>query len=170
MRHGDLLVNTSIVEDPIYLTEPFVRTTTLAWRPERAMAPPSVLEIVDEVAARQEGYVPHYPMGTHHTEFAERFGLPYEATQGGANTLYPEYVRELAMMAQPSAASGAPVADAGPLGPVASRPAGRGASGHRSAPGPRRRVPDRRRGRQCRGARERPGGAVGRLRRRGCSR
>ena len=94
VRHGDLLLNMSIVE-PIYLDEPFVRTTTWVLNPERVMPPPSVLEIVDEIATRAQGYVPHYPVGTHHTEFAERFGLPYEATQGGRHTLYPEYAREL---------------------------------------------------------------------------
>ena len=126
VRHGDLLLNVSIVEDPIYLDEPFVRTTTFAWDPERVMAPPSVLEIVDEVAARPQGYVPSYPLGTRHTEFAERFGLPYEATQGARKTLYPEYGRALeARMAQSSEPSGAPVTVDEVLAPeaVASRPA-----------------------------------------------
>jgi hypothetical protein len=95
VRHGDLLLNLTIVEDPIYLEEPFVRTTTFIWNPERVIAPPSVMEIMDEVAGRQAGYVPHFPIGTHHTEFAERFDLPYAATQGGSNTLYPEYVETL---------------------------------------------------------------------------
>ena len=67
VRHGDLLLNMSIVEDPIYLDEPFVRTTTWVLNPERVMPPPSVLEIVDEIATRAPGYVPHYPVGTHHT-------------------------------------------------------------------------------------------------------
>ena len=108
VRHDDLLLNLSIIEDPIYLEEPFVRTTTFAWNPRGEIAPPSVLEIVDEVAGRPVGYVPHFPIGTLHTEFAERNGLPYEATQGGRHTLYPEYGRELqVMMAQPSVTLGA---------------------------------------------------------------
>ena len=98
VRHGDILLNVTVVEDPIYLEEPFVRTTTFVGNPVRVIAPPSVMEIVDEVAGRQKGYVPHFPMGTRHTEFAERFGLPYEATQGGSVTLYPEYVQTLQLM------------------------------------------------------------------------
>lgn len=98
VRHGDLLLNFTMVEDPIYLEEPFVRTTTFVGNPVRVIAPPSVMEIVDEVAGREAGYVPHFPLGTHHTEFAERFGLPYEATQGGSETLYPEYVQTLQQM------------------------------------------------------------------------
>lgn len=108
VRHGGLLLNLSIIEDPIYLEEPFVRTTTFAWNPRGEIPPPSLLEIVDEVAGRPMGYVPHFPIGMHHTEFAERFGLPYAATQGGRDTLYPEYGRALqAMMAQPSTTLGA---------------------------------------------------------------
>ena len=98
VRHGDLLLNFSIVEDPIYLDEPFLRTTTYRRNPERVIAPPSVMEIVDEVAGRWEGYVPNYPMGTEHTDLAEQFGLPYEATQGGIETLYSEYVQRLQQM------------------------------------------------------------------------
>ena len=98
VRHGEVLLNFTMVEDPIYLEEPFVRTTTFVWNPARVMGPPSVMEIVDEVVGREAGYVPNFPIGTHHTEFADRFGIPYEATQGGAETLYPEYVQTLEQM------------------------------------------------------------------------
>jgi hypothetical protein len=37
------------------------------------------------------GWVPHYPLGTMHTEPAQYYGIPFKATQGGAETLYPEY-------------------------------------------------------------------------------
>jgi glyoxylase-like metal-dependent hydrolase (beta-lactamase superfamily II) len=42
--------------------------------------------------------VPSYPLGTLHEEFARQFGLPYEATQGGSATLYPDYVKRLRTM------------------------------------------------------------------------
>ena len=90
-RHGDQLVHLMIVEDPVYFEEPMVRSNNLVWSPDQVTARPGVLEIVDEIAAPRAGYVPNYPMGTRHAEFAERHGLPYEATQGGAETLYPEY-------------------------------------------------------------------------------
>ena len=47
--------------------------------------------MVDEVAGHPRGYVPHYPLGTKHDEFAKKYGLPFEITQGGKETLYPEY-------------------------------------------------------------------------------
>ena len=46
---------------------------------------------VDEFAGKPTGWVPHYPLGTRHTEPAENYGIPFEATQGGAITTYPEY-------------------------------------------------------------------------------
>jgi len=50
-----------------------------------------VFEVVDEVATRNPGYVPHYPLGAKQDSFAKAHGLPFEATQGGKETIYPEY-------------------------------------------------------------------------------
>lgn len=94
-RHDRYLVLLSIVDDPVYLDEPFVRTSTFAWAPNQATPSPVPFEIVDEVESRPTGWVPSFPMGTHHEEFAKRFGLPFEATRGGAETMYPEYARAL---------------------------------------------------------------------------
>jgi hypothetical protein len=94
-RHGDHLIHLSIVEDPAYLEEPMVRSQHLQLNPRQVTGPPGVMEIVDEIAAPRAGYVPNFPIGTRHTEFAERHGLPYETTQGGAATLYPEYMNRI---------------------------------------------------------------------------
>jgi len=39
--------------------------------------------------------VPSYPLGTTHPEYATRHNLPFEASQGGAQTMYPEYMKRL---------------------------------------------------------------------------
>lgn len=46
---------------------------------------------------RETGVVPHHLPGENPflREFAEWYGLPYEATRGGAQTLYPEYRSKL---------------------------------------------------------------------------
>ena len=95
VRHGRYLLLMSIVDDPVYLEEPFVRTSTWAWSPNQVVPSPVPFEIVDEMAPRATGYVPSFPMGTRHDEFAKRFGLPFEATRGGAVTMYPEYAAVL---------------------------------------------------------------------------
>ncbi len=106
-RHGDHLVLATIVDDPIYLEEPFVRTSNFVWAPNQTQARPAPFEIVDEVAGQGTGWVPSYPMGTVHTGFAQMHGLPFEATQGGRASLYPEFATRVKAMPRglPSTAS-----------------------------------------------------------------
>ena len=59
------------------------------------MCSSDLFEIVDEVAGHGTGWVPSLPLGTIPGDFARLHGLPFEATQGGKVTLYPEYMRRL---------------------------------------------------------------------------
>jgi hypothetical protein len=93
--HGELLTMVSIVEDPIYLEEPLVRSQSWVRSANQNVGPVMPWEPVDELAGKAVGWVPHYPLGTRHTEPAEQFNLPFEATQGGAATTYPEYQRTI---------------------------------------------------------------------------
>ena len=91
IRHGDLLTLVSIVNDPVYLTDPFIRTTNFVLDPQSKIGPfpcESVVEI-----NHPAGYVPHHLPGTNPFlgEFAAKYGLPPEAVRGGAETTYPEY-------------------------------------------------------------------------------
>lgn len=95
IRHGDDLTLVSIIEDPVYLEEPFIRTSNFVTTPTLTIPPPPRFVIVDELANMAKGYVPHYPMGSRHRGFATQFGLPYEATRGGRQTLYPEFMAAL---------------------------------------------------------------------------
>jgi hypothetical protein len=95
VRHGDHLMMLSHVDDPVYLEEPMVRTSNWVLAPQQHVGPANPFETVDELADKPLGWVPHWPLGTRHTGFAERFGLPYEAATGGKETLYPEYAKKL---------------------------------------------------------------------------
>jgi len=108
VRHGDVLTVISIVFDPAYLEEPLIRSSNWVLDLEQQLQP-FPLEIVDEIAGRPEGYVPHYLPGqnTQLKEFAERYGLPPEATKGGAATTYPEYQLRLEQLTNKPAASSA---------------------------------------------------------------
>jgi len=99
VRHGDLLTWVTIINDPVYLTEPLIRSTDYRLNLHGAV-PPYPCDIVEEVS-REPGDVPHFLPGTNPyiNEFAERYGVPVEAARGGAETMYPEYrarLRELA--------------------------------------------------------------------------
>ena len=62
IRHGNYLTLVSIVNDPVYLTEPFIRTTDFVLDPHQQIAP-YPCEIVVEVD-RPQGAVPHHLPGT----------------------------------------------------------------------------------------------------------
>jgi hypothetical protein len=98
-RHGNVLTIISVVYDPAYLEEPFVRSTNYALDLAQQLEPIHG-EIVDEIAGRPDGYVPHHLPGRNEQlkEFAEHLGLPLEATRGGKESLYPEYQLRLQKM------------------------------------------------------------------------
>jgi hypothetical protein len=95
MRHDNVLTVAVIMYDPVYLTEPLMRTIDFTFAPQAQMAP-WPCEPVDEVD-RPEGVVPnHFPgQNPYIFEFAARYGVPPEATRGGAETMYPEYRKKL---------------------------------------------------------------------------
>ena len=91
MLHGDVLTVATIVTDPVYLTEPFIRTTDYELDLHQ-WVPPYPCQVVEEVE-RPRGVVPHSLPGTNAAvaDFARRCGLPVEATRGGAETMYPDF-------------------------------------------------------------------------------
>ncbi len=99
IRHGDVLTIISVVSDPVYLEEPLMRTTNYMLDLGQQLEPIHG-EIVDEIAGRPDGYVPHYLPGANPQlrEFAARMGLPFEATRGGRDSTYPEYQLKLQKM------------------------------------------------------------------------
>ncbi len=106
IRHGYHLTIITIDRDPVYLTEPFIRTTDfVSDLGQHVAATPCDVTIE---AVRPKGAVPHHLPGTNTfvNEFAVRAKLPFEATRGGARTMYPEYRGNLAAaLAAPTFAS-----------------------------------------------------------------
>jgi len=109
IRHGDYLTLVSIVTDPAYLEEPFIRTSH--WVRSSSITPDQrfIFEVVDEVAGHPRGYVPHYPFGTIQDGFSKKWGIPLEAAMGGVNrpdaASRDEYVKLLAEQAATSKTS-----------------------------------------------------------------
>jgi glyoxylase-like metal-dependent hydrolase (beta-lactamase superfamily II) len=94
-RHDDILTIVTVTEDPIYLDEPFVQSTTYMIDLNSHVA----MEECDASAFAQNGgtdrhHVPHFLPGqnTALTEWlkAEDW-VPEQPTRGGVKTLYPEY-------------------------------------------------------------------------------
>ena len=94
-RHGDYLTWTVIINDPLYLTEPMVRSSDFMVAPNQNIAAYPCL-IVSEVE-EPHGWVPHWLPGEnlYLDEFAKTQGLPLEAARGGAETMLPEYRKKI---------------------------------------------------------------------------
>jgi hypothetical protein len=97
MRHGDTMTHVSIITDPVYLTEPFIRTQAFREITQEGQNWLYPCQSVVEIANRPRGAVPSYLPGENPfaTEFATRYKLPLDAALGGAETMYPEYQLKL---------------------------------------------------------------------------
>jgi hypothetical protein len=103
--HGtEWMTHFYVVDDPIFLTEPLIRTTSYRRAPLQNTGRALPSEVVEELATLKRGEVPQYPFGTQRTDFAETRGIPLEAAMGGAQTALPEYQKRLQelMKAQPA--------------------------------------------------------------------
>jgi hypothetical protein len=95
IRHGEYLTLVTIVKDPVYLTEAFVRTSNWVADQGFQLSPFSCIPTVEIERARDA--VPHNLPGENRylTEFATKHSLPVDAARGGAATMYPEYLARL---------------------------------------------------------------------------
>lgn len=98
-RFGDLLTITLIIDDPIYLTEPYIRESSWVFTPKQSIAP-FPCELPEEGALVPAGRVPsnmpdQYP---YIGEFAAEYGIPLDAALGGAETTWPEYIKKMKTM------------------------------------------------------------------------
>jgi len=99
MRHGDTLTITALIQDPVYLTEPFVLSRS--WKLDPQVQVPPVPEPCSPAAEVPRldgaGAVPHILPGanTFVDEVTKIFHIPEETVMGGAETMYPEYRKKL---------------------------------------------------------------------------
>jgi hypothetical protein len=95
IRHGDLLTHVYLIEDPVYLTEPLIKTNGFRLTTNVDIQPYPCQPAVE--IERQPGEVPHYLPGQNPyvAEFAKKHNLPVEATQGGAETALPEFAKKV---------------------------------------------------------------------------
>lgn len=128
-RFDDYLLVTTIVDDPVYFAEPFIRTTE--YLPTERPAP-----VLGDPFTRNDGptfykcfpaeettagkyYVPHYLPGENELldEFSDKYSVPRWAMAAGAATMYPEFASRFApgggrnIVAEPA---DAPPRDPGP--------------------------------------------------------
>ena len=96
IRHGDLLTHIFMITDPVYLTEPLVKSNGFRLT-ANGVVDPYPCESVDEIV-REKDVVPSHLPGTNQAseEFAAKHHLSIEGVRGGAATALPEFARKAA--------------------------------------------------------------------------
>jgi glyoxylase-like metal-dependent hydrolase (beta-lactamase superfamily II) len=125
IRYGNLMTHVSILNDPVYLTEPLIKSQDFLLNVQAGQNWLYPCEYVDEVANRPRGTVPHYLPGENPFlhEFADRYKIPVEAALGGAETSYPEYQAKLKNKSTAASSVAKAVAPAAPRAPQNPNPA-----------------------------------------------
>ena len=103
IRHGNILSHLIIWSDPVYLSEPLIRSEEFVLQDRTAGNWLWPCEYVDEIIDRPHSAVPSYLPGRSpfDGDFAYRYGVPVEAAKGGAETTYPEYQMKLRTLPKP---------------------------------------------------------------------
>lgn len=94
-RHDDILTVLAIIEDPIYLAEPWIisRSFQASAAPVAAVGPPCVTTNEGSVGP----FAPHYPPEKNPfvDEMTQKYGVPRDAAIGKPETIYPEYRKKM---------------------------------------------------------------------------
>ncbi|MDA9909297.1 hypothetical protein N9E57_02110 [Gammaproteobacteria bacterium] len=106
IRHDDLLTWTVIIDDPVYLDEPFIRNRDYIYSIDNQIGNYPCDPVIEMV--REPGYIPHHLPGTNTDMliYSERHDIPLEGAMGGADTMYPEYMERLRELPRPSELAG----------------------------------------------------------------
>jgi cyclase len=98
-RRGNVLTQVSITDDPVFLTEPLLKTTNLLL--DQNTQPNAYMQWLfcqadEEVPGRDPAYVPHYLPGANPyiNEYAVKRALPPAAPRGGAASMLPEWIKQ----------------------------------------------------------------------------
>jgi hypothetical protein len=98
-RRGDVLTITALLEDPVYLTEPYVisRSWQLDTKMRMSPTPPPCSPEAEVPRLHGDGAVPHYLPGENPflNEMTQMYHIPADTVMGGADTMYPEYRKKL---------------------------------------------------------------------------
>jgi len=90
-RHGNILTHVMVVSDPVYLTEPMVKTNEFEFSVNTLMIPYPCRPATE--IPRPKGQIPSHLPGRdpYLHEYAEKHNMPVVASDGGAETALPEF-------------------------------------------------------------------------------
>lgn len=94
IRRGDYLTWINIVHDPLYLSEPLIRSSEYRLNVASLVPAHPCTSIYEGL---EKGNVPHYLPNENPflKDIRQRYGVPADLPTGGAETMYPEFQRKL---------------------------------------------------------------------------
>ena len=116
-RIGNYIQATSVLYDPVYWAEPYVRSTMMWVYDPALVESPYPCEEATETAIPR-GDVAHFlpgksPLPGLNPKLADRFFTPIEARLGGPETMYPEFIAKIKTFPRPTEAAPAGAAEGG---------------------------------------------------------
>ena len=113
-RHGDILTIVTVVDDPIYMDEPYVHSTTYTYDPTASVNH----EVCNASTFAENGgtdrhWVPHFLPGQNSALgewLKDEPWVPADAARGGVKTIYPEYRTSGAKAAVPQSKTAVAIA------------------------------------------------------------
>jgi cyclase len=105
LRNGDRITNVTVANDPVFFSEPQVRSNDFVRQPVDHGAWLYACDDGEQILDRAPDYVPHYLFGKQPfaREFAEKYNLPLAASLMGAASIYPELPAQLRALTNPDA-------------------------------------------------------------------
>jgi len=107
VRHGDHLTNTTVVTDPVFLTEPQLRSNDYYRAPVDHGTWLYACDDSEQIVGRAPEVVPFYPFGKQPfaREYSEKYKIPLASTLSGAASMYPGFADTLKNMPDTAAAA-----------------------------------------------------------------
>ncbi len=100
VRHGDRLVHTSVITDPVYLAEPEVRTTDFFRQHTDHQSWLFACDDGEQILGRAADNVPNYLFGENPfvNEFGQKYRIPAAAYLGGPDSASPDMLARMATL------------------------------------------------------------------------
>jgi len=97
IRHGDRITYATLITDPVYLSEPYLRTSDLRRLVREPEAWLYACDDGEQVIGRPVDQVPSYLFGKNPylREYTDKYKLQLLGSLGGQGTIYPEFAAKL---------------------------------------------------------------------------
>ena len=116
IRHDDIITVFAVTDDPVFLSEPFTKTSIMLRQPKDPDAWLYACDDSEQILGRKNDYVPSHFFGQNPSlqEYADKNKVPLLGALGGAETVSPDFTGKVTDTAVADAAAKVKVLPSGP--------------------------------------------------------